>query len=81
MQKNMREVDLAPIAAQQLLHLPTALRWRLVESVFNLASDPYLRNLKEENDETFIITEGYAIHVLASDREIHVLYLKKHMAN
>jgi len=43
--------------------------------------DPYLLDLREEDDEAFIIVEGFAVFVEVDDSMVSVLKIRRYVTN
>lgn len=76
-----RSVEIDPKVAPHFLALSFGMRWKILEALDRLAEDPFLVDLREEDGDAFIISEGYVVGVDVDDVSVSVVRLRKFMAS
>lgn len=76
-----RDVELTASAAQYLFRLGRDRQSKVLEPLYRLAMDPYLRDLQEEEDESFLLTSDHVIFVECTDTRVLVLEFRKRFAS
>lgn len=76
-----REIVLSHLAAKYFLRLGPGLRWKILEDLDRLASDLYLQDLREEDGENFIISNGYLVFVEIDAESVQILSLRMYLPN
>jgi len=68
-----RELGPFPASVGQLiLRLPIAERWAILDALQRLCEDPNLLDLREEDDEQFIVVARYLVVVELNSNVLHL---------